>query len=284
MSETSLPPLLNFTQVVERYDALLFDAVGVLYTTKAPILPAQSAIKQLNAEKKPYLVVSNTCLQDEDEFSKKFKSFGFEISPEQILSSGSLVSEWIHASGFAGARCLLLGPEKAHFLVKRDGLGCTLASEASDYWDLLIVTGQTGFAFPHSFDLLISSIVRKTRRGDHFKLLLPNPDIVYPKNSNQYGITAGGIASLIEKACEAICGKDQYPKFIQLGKPERYIFTKAQERMLGHKRLVMLGDQLETDILGANRAGIDSVLLGSGICKLEDFSTIHPTYIMNSLA
>ena len=53
-------------------------------------------------------------------------------------------------------------------------------------------------------------------------------------------------------------------RFTRLGKPGPALFAEA-ERRAGTRDLVMLGDQLETDILGANRYGIDSVLVGGGV-------------------
>jgi ribonucleotide monophosphatase NagD (HAD superfamily) len=48
---------------------------------------------------------------------------------------------------------------------------------------------------------------------------------------------------------------------------------------------VMIGDQLGTDILGASRSGIDSVLVESGVARLADLATseVHPTFTMSAV-
>ncbi|MBC7519363.1 MAG: HAD-IIA family hydrolase [Microbacteriaceae bacterium] len=70
------------------------------------------------------------------------------------------------------------------------------------------------------------------------------------------------------------------------GKPEVAIFTEAQLRFGGAKAL-FLGDRLDTDILGANRAGIDSALVLTGIDGpkqvLAADSSSRPRYILSDL-
>ena len=70
------------------------------------------------------------------------------------------------------------------------------------------------------------------------------------------------------------------------GKPEVAIFAEAQLRFGGNKSL-FLGDRLDTDILGANRAGLESVLVLTGIDGpkqvLAADSRSRPTYILEDL-
>jgi ribonucleotide monophosphatase NagD (HAD superfamily) len=82
--------------------------------------------------------------------------------------------------------------------------------------------------------------------------------------------------------------RQRYPSLeeplVRLGKPYPPLFEAARER-LGGGRLVMLGDQLATDILGANRCGIDSVLVGSGLCRGDKGEgEAHPTWYLSSLS
>ena len=70
-----------------------------------------------------------------------------------------------------------------------------------------------------------------------------------------------------------------------LGKPYNPIFEEAFHRVK-HKKMVMIGDQLETDIKGAVHFGIDSVLIGTGITNLSNLSFhdgIRPTYLLDNL-
>jgi len=74
-------------------------------------------------------------------------------------------------------------------------------------------------------------------------------------------------------------------RFVRLGKPHPPIFAEALKRS-GSRDMIMIGDQLETDIRGANAFGIDSVLITSGVSAAGmTFLTedLRPTYRMRSL-
>ena len=128
--------------------------------------------------------------------------------------------------------------------------------------------------------------VARLLAGRPLRLILCNPDAIYPKGDGQIGFTSGSLAALLETAL-SIC-LPQAPlhlrQFVGLGKPHAPIFDAAKRRFPG-QRLVMVGDQLPTDILGAARAGIDSVLLGTGLTHWDGRTplTPAPTYYCPSL-
>ena len=73
------------------------------------------------------------------------------------------------------------------------------------------------------------------------------------------------------------------PRFAHLGKPERHLFDAAA-RLLGG-RLLMVGDQLETDIAGARAAGRDAALLvgAHAISRARPDAAHAPTYVIDAL-
>jgi ribonucleotide monophosphatase NagD (HAD superfamily) len=73
------------------------------------------------------------------------------------------------------------------------------------------------------------------------------------------------------------------PRFTPLGKPQPGLFAEAARRA-GTRRLVMLGDQLETDVRGAAAFGIDSVWVGGGVSPRLKPELPRPTWRMTSLA
>jgi len=122
-------------------------------------------------------------------------------------------------------------------------------------------------------------------RREIIHLVLPNPDLIYPKADRGFGITSGSIALIFEAALQL-----RYPGhaglcFERLGKPNADIFQEALRRS-GTNNMVMIGDQLETDIRGANAFGLDSVLVGTGITDPTTADLPHqpqPTYRMHSI-
>jgi ribonucleotide monophosphatase NagD (HAD superfamily) len=71
------------------------------------------------------------------------------------------------------------------------------------------------------------------------------------------------------------------------GKPEKEIFDVATERFSPHGGALMIGDRLDTDILGANRGGMASALVLTGIDSaktlLASDSSMRPTYVLEDL-
>ncbi len=125
-------------------------------------------------------------------------------------------------------------------------------------------------------------ILRRIDSDRSVELILCNPDIIYPVSPGRYGFTSGGLAAMFEAVLV-----ERYPdhnyRFQRLGKPHAPIFAEAV-RLTGAKRPLMIGDQLATDILGANRFGIDSVLVGSGLATTKHvYREARPTWHLSSL-
>jgi 4-nitrophenyl phosphatase len=127
----------------------------------------------------------------------------------------------------------------------------------------------------------LSAVARRIALGRPPRLVLPNPDLIYPA-AHGFGFTSGAVALLLERGLERL----GHPvRFEPLGKPEPLLFEEGARRA-GSRRLLMVGDQLETDIAGARAAGLDAALLETGISRWRpDRAAIaRPTYLVSSLA
>ena len=149
--------------------------------------------------------------------------------------------------------------------------------------EVVVIADQKGFSCLPAMDWTLSLILSRLDAGKAVHLLLCNPDLIYPVGSGRYGFTAGALASMLSAVLS-----ERYPELpdpiVPLGKPHAPIFEAARRR-IGRGRLVMLGDQLATDIAGANRRGIDSVLVGTGLARRNGPNTdVRPTWYINSLA
>jgi 4-nitrophenyl phosphatase len=114
-------------------------------------------------------------------------------------------------------------------------------------------------------------------------LVLPNPDLVYPKGPGELGFTAGTMALMLEAALER-----RFPganlRFDHLGKPEPHLFRAGAARLdLAIDDVVMIGDQLETDIAGANAAGCASALLHGDISRWHPSRKVAPSWLLDRL-
>jgi HAD superfamily hydrolase (TIGR01450 family) len=261
---------------------MLIDAYGVLVHTNGAFPGAQAFMERLDAEAVPYVIITNDASRLPESCAQKYRRDGLDIPAEKIVTSGSLVIDYFDARDLDGASCLVLGPADSKRYAER--AGAKLVDVDDGDFEVLIIGDQAGYDFVPAVDQTLTTLFRKIDRGDAFDLLVPNPDLIYQRSEDSYGFTCGSIAQLFENAIRA-----RFPGcnlcFERLGKPYAPMFQEAVDR-LGTGRFAVLGDQLETDIKGANDFGLDSVLVATGLTDLDHtlgHSDVSPDYILASL-
>lgn len=267
--------------LIERYDALLLDAYGVLVNLDGALPGAVALIDRLNALGKPYWVLSNTAARLPENAARRYRGFGLAIEPERILTSGMLLGPYFASQGLIGRRTRVLGPPDSVRYVELAG---GVPVEPGGDFEVVVLADQDGFPFLETVDGLLSRLFAKLDAGVRVPLILPNPDLVYPKGGG-WGITSGSVALMIEAALEQRYRQRDELRFVRLGKPHAALF-EAAARTAGSRNLVMIGDQLETDIQGANDFGIDSALVAGGVAgrapRLSGEGP-RPTWLLTSL-
>ena len=273
---------ITIEELITRYPVLLLDAYGVLVNSSGAIPGAAGLIDELNRSRKSYYLLTNDASKLPQTAANRYQSYGLEIASDRIITSGGLLKNYFKTHNLSGARCAVLGPDDSAQYVS--DAGGRVVSPANGF-DVVVIGDEAGFPFVETVDMVLTELFHKVQRREKFHLLLPNPDLIYPKADRGFGITSGSIALIIEAALQL-----RYPGrpdlcFKRLGKPNAEIFQEALRRS-GTKNMVMVGDQLETDIRGANTFGLDSVLVGTGI---TDPTTAdipdqpQPTYRMHSI-
>jgi len=137
-----------------------------------------------------------------------------------------------------------------------------------------------GFDWASDLNKTVNLIRKRT-----IPVIVANTDRAYPLSVSDVSIAIGGIAAM----CESVVGK----QFIRFGKPDSQMFMFAYDlvraRMAINKsEILMVGDTLNTDILGGNKFGLDTVLVLSGNTLASDYgnriiaSGIVPTYVCES--
>ena len=276
-------PLVNAATLVDLYDFFLLDAYGVLVHATDAIAGADSFLDSIRYAKKDFLVVTNDASRLPSTSAQRFADFGLAVKPEQVLTSGSLLAPFFKTRGLNGARCMVLGPEDSYEYVRLAG-GEPIEPSLDATFEALVVCDDAGYPFLETMDMILSNLFRHYDRGDSPVLILPNPDVIYPKGGGSYGYTSGGAALLIETAVA-----QRYPQeragFVRLGKPFGPMFREVK-RLAPSSNMIMVGDQIETDIIGARTAGIDAALVDTGIAKWESTmveASRAPTYRLTGL-
>lgn len=279
MNETTVDAL------VERYDAFFLDAYGVLVDSSGAAPGAAELLARLRRAGKKLLLLSNDASRLPATTVNRYRAFGLDLEEEDVLTSGMLIAGWFAREGLFGAPCVVLGTDDAKRFVEQ--AGGVLVSRDDAGAEVFVVADDSGYPFLEGIEEVLTTLIRRLDRGEEVRLLLPNPDLIYPKGGGAYGLASGSAAQLLEQGL-SVRYPGTAPRFIGLGKPHPAIFDVGLERLGGPDRseVVMLGDQLGTDILGAHRAGIDSVLVTTGLTQVADPADLpdpKPTWILRGL-
>ena len=276
-------PSTRFDTLVERYDLFLFDAYGVLVHGSGIMPGAREAIGRLDTAGKPYFVVTNDASKLPATSAARYARLGLHLDPARIVTSGMLLGPYFAEQGLQGARCAVLGPADGIAYVELAGGTVVPASED---FDVLAVCDESGFPFMATADAALTSLIRMIDAGRTPRLILPNPDILYPEGTDAFGFAAGSVALMFEAALARRYPDREDLRFVPLGKPQPHLYRHALA-LGGEANAVMIGDQLETDIAGANAAGIDSALLTVGVTRIAQRPlppALRPTWLLSQLA
>ena len=275
-------PVITIETLIDRYEVLLLDAYGVLVHASGTLAGAAELITKLNRAAKPYYILTNDASRLPATAAARFQSMGLAIETDRIITSGGLLKGYFTKNRLAGSRCVVLGPEDSAHYVELAG-GVVVPPEET--FEVLVIGDESGFPFLETVDTVLTGLIRKLDHGENAHLVLPNPDLIYPKSDQEFGITGGGIALILEAALHQRYPGRRHLQFDRLGKPHGAIFKEALRRS-GTRDMVMIGDQLATDIRGAHAFGLDSVLVGSGATSRVAITTddhLLPTYAMKSV-
>lgn len=255
---------ITISALSQSFDGFLFDAFGVLCDGTGLLPHAKECLQFLKDKGKGILIVSNGASMLPEQTTSKYQAMGLSVNEREVLTSLSLLKSFIAENKLMGAKVLVLGTRSSKEFVARCGVH--VVENPKEDFSVVVVANQTDYPFLDSVNETISSAAKKILTGETVQFVLPNPDFLYPISFGQFGITAGAVAEVIERGVDLLCGPGRC-KFVRLGKPFAPIFAAAKSHFAPNARLVMIGDQLETDIKGAQNAGIADALVGTGVAS-----------------
>jgi len=271
----------NFKSIIDKYEIIFFDAFGVIKTYQGLVPGIEKTFAYLEAKNKEYYIVTNDASRSPVQLAESYHKAGLTaITPDRIVSSGMLTKEYLDLKVNDGIVAYLGTPESSHY-IDSSGLHTLPVSQINsgniDKVSALIFLDDEGFNWCDDLNKTVNILRKKT-----IPVIVANTDHAYPLSVHDVSIAIGGIASMIEN----IVGK----QFIRFGKPDSQMFMFAYDLVRGYrtiskKEILMVGDTLQTDILGGNKFGLDTVLVLSGNTLPKDAETritatgIVPTYI-----
>jgi HAD superfamily hydrolase (TIGR01450 family) len=274
----------NFKSIIDKYKVIFFDAFGVLKNYNGIIPGIERTFAYLESQNKEYYIVTNDASRSPAQLAETYHKGGLpSISPDRIVSSGMLTKEYLDLKVRGGIVAYLGTVNSAHY-IETSGLRTMPVSQVNetniDQVNALIFLDDEGFDWSADLNKTVNLLRKRT-----IPAIVANTDRAYPLTISDVSIAIGGIAAMVE----SVVGK----QFIRFGKPDSQMFMFAydliRERMpIAKREILMVGDTLNTDILGGNKFGLDTVLVLSGNTLAKDVDTritatgIVPTYICTS--
>lgn len=255
-------------EVFGKFDTVLLDLDGVIYEGKNAIVDAVESVAALKSKQIPVGYITNNSSRTPDAIAAQLREFGLKLDESDIVSSAQAGVELLSTQVPAGSKILVVGGEGLRFEVSQAGF--ELVSSSDDNPAAVIQGFSPDVAWHHLAEASYSI-------SNGAKWIATNQDWTIPREKG----LAPGNGTLVSAVHTAV---GQLP--LVAGKPERAIFATATSRFRSENS-IYVGDRLDTDVLGANQAGLGSALVMTGVTTRKELLAARPdsrpSYILNTL-
>ncbi len=249
----------------EPVSSWLTDMDGVLIHEGVMIPGADEFIRKLRDKGAPFLVLTNNSIYTPRDLRARLMSTGIDLPEENIWTSALATAKFLDSQR----------PEGSAYVIGEAGLttalheaGYTLSESSPDY----VVLGETR---TYSFEA-ITRAIRLIDDGARF--IATNPDATGPSLEGALP-ACGSVAALITRAT----GVEPY--FV--GKPNPVMMREGLNKLKAHSESsAMIGDRMDTDIKCGIEAGLETILVTTGITQVDDVERFpyRPSRIIKSIA
>ena len=246
-------------------DSWLMDMDGVLVREEIVIPGAERFIARLSELRRPFLVLTNNSIYTCRDLAARLRLSGLDVPEEAIWTSALATARFLQDQR-PGGTAYVVG--EAGLTTALYQSGYTLTDRDPDY----VVLGETR---TYSFER-ITQAIRHIERGTRF--IATNPDPTGPSPDGPLPAT-GSVAALVSRAT------DVAPYYI--GKPNPLMMRSALNAIEAHSETAaMVGDRMDTDIVAGLEAGMEAILVLTGISTREAAERFpyRPSRIVDSIA
>jgi HAD superfamily hydrolase (TIGR01458 family) len=249
--------------MLEGVHALLLDVDGVLYVEDRPIAGAQEAVERLRGGGRPVRFVTNTTAHSRVRTLDKLARLGFAVGEQELVTPAGLAVR--HCGERGHTRAMLVMNHE----VKRDFAALDEVAGKAD----AVIVGDLGPAF--GYDVLNGA----------FRAVMDGAELI-ALQKNRYWMRRDGLALDVGPfvaALEYATGRQAYV----VGKPAPTFFKSILDELgVDATAAAMVGDDIESDIGGAQASGLAGILVRTGKYRADavGVSGIEPTATVDSIA
>lgn len=249
---------------MKKYKGYLIDLDGTMYRGSERIDAAADFVSRLDQHDIPYLFLTNNSSRTQEQISDKLQSMDIPSTPEHVFTSSIATAKFIKQKK-NNARCFVIGEEGLHDALQREGHIVTDID-----CDFVVI----GIDHEINYDKLSKACIA-VRGGAAF--ISTNSDVAIP---TEKGLEPGNGA--LTSVVTVSTGKE--PIFI--GKPEEVIMEQALGTLgFSKDETLMVGDNYHTDILAGINAGMETLMVFTGVTPYADYPLFakKPTYYVHNL-
>jgi glycerol-1-phosphatase len=250
------------------YDLAMLDLDGVVYIGPAAVPGAAAHLDAARADGIRLAFITNNASRPPELVAEHLREVGVEATTDDVVTSAQAAARLVADRFGDGARVVCLGAEGLRSALVAAGVVPVGADDEA----VAIATG-------YGPDVRWADIMRAAVRiRDGLPWVASNTDATFPA---AFGVAPGhGVQVDMLRRFSGV-------EPVVAGKPERPLLDETVRRM-GGRRPLMVGDRLDTDIEGARRAGLDSLLVLTGVTRLAELvaapEQMRPTYVAPDLA
>jgi 4-nitrophenyl phosphatase len=242
---------------------IISDLDGVVYRGAGAIPTAVQAFRIWHAQNVPYAFVTNNATKSAAQFAAKLEGMGIPVTVGQIFNAVSATASLMRKRWPAGTRVFAIGEKPLFEALEESGF-------------LLAETDAEVVVLGFDYDLTYAKLRTAVRAAlGGAAVVVTNPDVLTPADDGFepcVGVLAAAVTAAVPSIVPIIVGK---PEPLMIEQALAHIGTKPAET-------VMIGDQIATDIVAGQRAGLRSILVTTGL-PLKPVAGVMPDRIITSL-
>jgi glycerol 3-phosphatase-2 len=255
-------------RLVDLYDLLMFDLDGVVYVGDDAVPGAPEHLARARAEGAHVAFITNNASRPPQAVADKLTGLGIQAEASDVVTSAQAAAHVLLERHGVRARVVVLGAAGLEEALVEAGLTpCRVDADDA----VAIVTGYGPDVVWR--DIMVAAV--RIRKG--LAWVASNTDLTLPTADGP----APGHGVLVE-----LLSRFSGVEPSVAGKPRRPLLDETVRR-LGGERPLMIGDRLDTDIAGGHEAGVDSLLVLTGVTGLADLVAatpeLRPTYLSRDL-